>query len=195
MYLCRIQTILSKSSKCGRISQTLQMDTWKPSSTKKRIMWRNHEKYWEVRTYSRKFPHTLTKVLISQILEHPCHIPALNLPSEKPWQDPVRGMGMQVSPAPEPRDIVWHNVARPQASGDGSFIRLIFAKCVHAMHDWITTEPTTVALSGWKRAISLYHPETARHNCWCVNSLWRLLSSLVPCQLWEFVREDSGRQS
>ena len=106
----------------------------------------------------------------------------------------MRGMGMQVSPAPEPRDIVWHNVARPQASGDGSFIRLIFAKCVHAMHDRITTEPTTVALSGWKRAISLYHPETARHNCWCVNSLWRLLSSLVPCQLWEFGREDSGRQ-
>jgi len=29
-------------------------------------------------------------------------------------EDPVRGMGMQVSPAPEPRDIVWHNVARPQ---------------------------------------------------------------------------------
>jgi hypothetical protein len=23
-------------------------------------------------------------------------------------------MGMQVSPAPEPRDVVWHNVARPQ---------------------------------------------------------------------------------
>lgn len=30
-------------------------------------------------------------------------------------EDPVRGMGMQVSPAPEPRDVVWHNVARLQA--------------------------------------------------------------------------------
>ena len=30
-------------------------------------------------------------------------------------QDVVRGTGMQVSPAPEPRDLVWHNVARPQA--------------------------------------------------------------------------------
>ena len=29
---------MSKSSKCARISQTLQMDTWKPSSTNKRIM-------------------------------------------------------------------------------------------------------------------------------------------------------------
>ena len=76
---------MSKSSKCARISQTLQMDTWKPSSTNKRIMsTQPREKKREVRTYSPKFPHTLIRLLISQILEHPCHIPALNLPSEKP---------------------------------------------------------------------------------------------------------------
>lgn len=116
MYLCRVQTILSKSSKCARISQTLQMDTWKLSSTKKIIMWHNHEKYWEVRTYSPKFPHTLIKLLISQVLVEPPKWKTFQL------QDPVRGMGMQVSPAPEPRDIVWHNVARPQVGTAASSV-------------------------------------------------------------------------
>ena len=84
MYICRIQTIRQSHPSADGSVKLYRWAHESPLARKRESCRHNHEKYWEVRTYSPKFPHTLIKLLISQVLEHPCHIPALNLPSEKP---------------------------------------------------------------------------------------------------------------
>eukprot|EP00913_Durusdinium_trenchii_P035025 g32765.t1 len=71
-------------------------------------------------------------------------------------QDAVLGTGMQVFPAPEPRDLVWHNVARPETQ---LLVRQFFVEIA-----------LLFGLAFWSVPVSLL-------QVWCS---WARLSQILP---------------